>query len=102
MYVTPTLRNSDARHTGRGSKGFGAVFYPLCMGREPLSIDVAQHHVPDINDFVLADGTIVLPDGITLTSFFDQNRAAFGDLPSYRFIDYAKAQDGQVVELSWN
>jgi acyl-CoA synthetase (AMP-forming)/AMP-acid ligase II len=102
MYVTPTFGNGDARHTGVGSKGFGAVFYPLCMGRETLSIDGAKHQVPDINDFVLADGTIVLPDGITLTSFFEQNRAAFGDLPSYRFIDYVKDQDGHVVELSWN
>ena len=56
----------------------------------------------DINDYVLADGTIVLPDGLTLTSFLDQNRAAFGDRPSYRFIDYAKDPDGRVVELSWN
>jgi acyl-CoA synthetase (AMP-forming)/AMP-acid ligase II len=74
----------------------------MCMGWLPSSIRAAQPEVADINDYVLADGTIVLPDGVTLTSFFDQNRAAFGDLPSYRFIDYAKDQDGRVVELSWN
>ncbi len=56
----------------------------------------------DINDYVLADGTIVLPDGLTLTSFLDQNRAAFGDRPAYRFVDYAKDPDGRVVDLSWN
>ncbi len=39
---------------------------------------------------------------MTLTSFFEGNRAAFGDLPAYRFIDYAKEQDGRVVDLSWN
>ncbi|MGO9153408.1 fatty acyl-AMP ligase [Mycobacterium sp.] len=72
------------------------------MGRDPLSINAAQPMVADINDYVLADGTIVIPDGVTLTSFFDQNRKAFGDLPSYRFIEYAKDQDGRVVELSWN
>src|SRR5208283_5288420 len=72
------------------------------MGRDPLSINATQPMVADINDYVLADGTIVLPDGVTLTSFFDQNRKAFGDLPSYRFIEYAKDQDGRVVELSWN
>src|ERR1700733_8008627 len=72
------------------------------MGRPHLSVDAAKPLVADINDYVLADGTIVLPDGLTLTSFFDQNRAAFGDRPSYRFIDYAKEQDGRVVELSWN
>lgn len=55
----------------------------------------------DINDYVLADGTIALPDGVTLTSFFAQNTAAFGDRLSYRFIDYAKDQDGRVVDLTW-
>ncbi len=62
----------------------------------------AQPRVADINDFVRADGSIFLPDGITLTSFFDLNRQAFGELPSYRFIDYAKDQDGRLVEMSWN
>jgi acyl-CoA synthetase (AMP-forming)/AMP-acid ligase II len=72
------------------------------MGRNPSLIRAAQPAVADINDYVLADGTIVLPDNGTLTSFLDQNRAAFGDRPSYRFIDYAKDQDGHIVELSWN
>ncbi len=57
--------------------------------------------VGDIADYVRADGTIVVPDGVTLTSFLDRNQALFGDRPSYRFIDYAKNQDGQLVELSW-
>jgi acyl-CoA synthetase (AMP-forming)/AMP-acid ligase II len=72
------------------------------MGRAPLTIDAGQPRVADINDYVRADGTIFLPDGLTLTSFFEGNRAAFGDLPAYRFIDYAKDPDGQVVDLSWN
>ena len=72
------------------------------MGRAPSLIRGAQPALADINDYVLADGTIVLPDGITLTSFFDQNRKAFGDRPSYRFIDYAKDPNGRVDELSWN
>jgi acyl-CoA synthetase (AMP-forming)/AMP-acid ligase II len=58
--------------------------------------------VVDINEYVLADGTIVLPDDAKLTKYFDQNRAAFGDRPSYRFIDYAKELDGRMVELGWN
>ena len=62
----------------------------------------AQPAVADINDYVLADGTIVLPDYATVTWFFDQNRAAYGDRPSYKFIDYAKEQDGRLLELSWN
>lgn len=72
------------------------------MRRDPSSNTAIQPRVADINDFVLADGSIVLPDGLTLTAFFEQNRAAFGELPSYRFIDYAKEQDGRVVELTWN
>jgi acyl-CoA synthetase (AMP-forming)/AMP-acid ligase II len=72
------------------------------MGRNPLSTSTLAPTVADINDYVLADGTIVLPDGLTLTSYLDQNRAAFGERPSYRFIDYAKHPDGRVVELSWN
>lgn len=58
--------------------------------------------VGDLADYVRADGTIVVPDGVTLTSFLDRNRAAFGDRRSYRFIDFAKEQDGQAVDLSWN
>jgi acyl-CoA synthetase (AMP-forming)/AMP-acid ligase II len=72
------------------------------MGRAPSSICAAQPAVVDINEYVLADGTIVLPDDAKLTKYFDQNRAAFGDRLSYRFIDYAKELDGRTVELSWN
>jgi acyl-CoA synthetase (AMP-forming)/AMP-acid ligase II len=72
------------------------------MGSDPPSIRAAHFAVADINEYVLADGTIVLPDDAKLTKYFDQNRAAFGDRPSYRFIDYAKELDGRTVELSWN
>src|SRR5436305_12774 len=72
------------------------------MSQDPSLIRAAQPAVADINDYVHADGTIVLPDYATVTWFFDQNRAAYGDRPSFRFIDYAKEQDGRVVELSWN
>jgi acyl-CoA synthetase (AMP-forming)/AMP-acid ligase II len=72
------------------------------MGRNALSNTAVQPAVADLNDYVLADGTIVIPDGVTLTSFLDQNRAAFGERPAYRFIDYAHDPDGRVVELSWN
>ncbi|MGB9226754.1 fatty acyl-AMP ligase [Mycobacterium sp.] len=72
------------------------------MSRDALAFNAAAPPRADINDYVLADGSIVIPDGLTLTSFFDQNRAAFGDRPAYRFVDYAKEQNGRVVELSWN
>jgi acyl-CoA synthetase (AMP-forming)/AMP-acid ligase II len=67
-----------------------------------VSNSALQPTVADINDFVLADGTIVLPEGLRLTSFLAQNRAAYGESPSYRFIDYAKDPEGRLVELSWN
>ncbi len=47
-------------------------------------------------------GKIVVPEGVTLTSNFDHNRAQLGDSPAYRFLDYSQDQDGRVVELSWN
>ncbi len=72
------------------------------MGRAPLSVNAAQPGVADISDYVRADGTIVLPDDGSLTSFLEQNRNALGDCPAYRFIDHAKDLDGRVVELSWN
>ncbi|HEY0228570.1 MAG TPA: AMP-binding protein, partial [Mycobacterium sp.] len=72
------------------------------MGRNPPPTDAVQPTVADINDYVAADGTIVIPDGMTLTSYFDRNRQVFGDSPSYRFIDYAKDPDGRVVDMSWN
>jgi acyl-CoA synthetase (AMP-forming)/AMP-acid ligase II len=43
-----------------------------------------------------------VPQGATLTSNFDRNRAQFGDSPAYRFIDYSQEQDGRVAEVSWN
>jgi acyl-CoA synthetase (AMP-forming)/AMP-acid ligase II len=81
---------------------FATAFILFGMGRNALAINAALPPAGDINDYVLADGSIVIPDGLTLTSFFDQNRAEFGDRLSYRFVDYAKEQGGRVVELSWN
>jgi acyl-CoA synthetase (AMP-forming)/AMP-acid ligase II len=54
----------------------------------------------DVNAF--SGGTIEVPEGVTLTSYFDRNRAVHGDSPAYRFIDYSQEQDGRVVELTWN
>ncbi|MGB8407198.1 MAG: fatty acyl-AMP ligase [Mycobacterium sp.] len=71
------------------------------MGREALSGTEAES-AQAIENYVRADGTIVIPDGITLTSFLTRNRAIHGDEPSYRFIDYSQNSDGEVVELSWN
>lgn len=71
------------------------------MGLDPLSPNAAAPALADINDFVRPDGSIVVPEGMHLTSFFDQNKAVFGDRPSYRFIDYFKEHDGRMVEATW-
>nr|WP_156772041.1 fatty acyl-AMP ligase [Mycobacterium sp. 1245805.9] len=47
-------------------------------------------------------GGIVVPEGVTLTSNFDHNRASLGDSPAYRFIDYSQDQEGRILELTWN
>ncbi|GAS97499.1 long-chain-fatty-acid--AMP ligase FadD32 [Mycolicibacterium canariasense] len=72
------------------------------MGREALSGNIVENAAASIEGYVRADGTIVIPDGVTLTSFLDRNRAIYGDAPSYRFLDYSQDADGRVVELSWN
>ncbi len=72
------------------------------MGREALSDNIVETAVPSIEEYVRADGSIVIPDGITLTSFLDRNRAAYGEAPAYRFLDYSQDADGRAVELSWN
>ena len=72
------------------------------MGREALSGNIVENAAASIEDYVRADGTIVIPDGVTLTSFLDRNRAIYGDAPSYRFLDYSQDADGRAVELSWN
>lgn len=48
------------------------------------------------------EGTISVPDGLTLTSYFDHNRELHGDSPAYRFLDYSQEPDGRPVVLSWN
>ncbi len=56
----------------------------------------------DADTYGFSDGTIFVPEGMTLTSNFDRNRAELGDNPAYRFIDYSQDQDGRAVELTWN
>jgi acyl-CoA synthetase (AMP-forming)/AMP-acid ligase II len=55
----------------------------------------------DADPFASPSSTIVVPEGMTLTSYLDRNRAELGDSLSYRFIDYSQDHDGRVVELSW-
>lgn len=72
------------------------------MGRDPFATSAVDESKSNIENYVRDDGTIVVPDGVTLTSFLDHNRFTFGDEPSYRFLDYSTDPDGRAVELSWN
>lgn len=72
------------------------------MGRDPFATSAVDASTSNIENYVRDDGTIVVPDGVTLTSFLDRNRFTFGDEPSYRFLDYSTDSDGRAVELSWN
>jgi acyl-CoA synthetase (AMP-forming)/AMP-acid ligase II len=56
----------------------------------------------DADPFASDTGAIVVPEGLTLTSYFDKNRAEHGDSPAYRFLDYSQDSDGRPVVLSWN
>jgi acyl-CoA synthetase (AMP-forming)/AMP-acid ligase II len=55
-----------------------------------------------VDPFALHAGVIAVPEGLTLTSYFDHNRAEHGDSPAYRFLDYSQEADGRPVVLSWN
>ncbi|WP_029112391.1 fatty acyl-AMP ligase [Mycobacterium sp. URHB0044] len=54
-----------------------------------------------IEDCLDGDGAVALPPGTTLPSLIDRNIANVGDTVAYRYLDYARAADGQAVELTW-
>ncbi len=56
----------------------------------------------DLDSYLVGGTSIVVPEGVTLTSYFEDNRDTFGDSAAYRFIDYAQEQDGRVVQITWN
>jgi acyl-CoA synthetase (AMP-forming)/AMP-acid ligase II len=56
----------------------------------------------DADPFASDSGPILAPEGLTLISYFDHNRAEHGDSPAYRFIDYSQEPDGRPVVLTWN
>lgn len=62
---------------------------------------VTEAGLLQIEDCLDADGGIVLPPGTTLMSLIDRNIAAVGDSVAYRYLDYAGADDGRAVEISW-
>jgi acyl-CoA synthetase (AMP-forming)/AMP-acid ligase II len=56
---------------------------------------------PELNDYLGADGEIVLPEGVNLVTFLDRHIDDISDGIAYRFLDYARDADGEMVELTW-
>src|ERR1700739_847910 len=54
-----------------------------------------------LEDYLDAEGNIVIPDGATLISVLYRNITDLGDAVSYRHLDYGRVSDGEPVELSW-
>lgn len=55
----------------------------------------------DIDDCVDSRGEIALPPGMTLVSLIERNVANVGDKVAYRYLDFARVQDGDVAEITW-
>src|ERR1700756_180486 len=54
-----------------------------------------------IEDCLDAEGGVVMPPGATLISLIERNIANVGDAVAYRYLDYSRASDGQVTEVTW-
>jgi fatty-acyl-CoA synthase len=54
-----------------------------------------------IEDCLDAEGGVALPSGVTLISLIDRNIANVGDATAYRYLDYSRAADVQVDEVTW-
>ena len=55
-----------------------------------------------VEDYLDADGRIVVPPGTTLTSYLDHNIATLGDEVAYRYLDFTQHRDGHAIELTWS
>lgn len=54
-----------------------------------------------IEDCFDEHGGVALPAGATLISLIERNIANVGDSVAYRYLDYSRSGDGQVLELTW-
>ncbi|GAY16888.1 fatty acyl-AMP ligase [Mycobacterium sp. shizuoka-1] len=54
-----------------------------------------------IEDCLDGAGGVVLPPGVTLISLIERNVAHIGDAVAYRYLDYSRAAEPDVVELTW-
>jgi fatty-acyl-CoA synthase len=55
----------------------------------------------DIADCVNAAGRVALPPGTTLISLIDRNIANVGQTVAYRYLDFGRSPEGEVLELTW-
>ncbi|WP_292988317.1 fatty acyl-AMP ligase [Mycobacterium sp.] len=63
--------------------------------------DGSRFDRPELTDYLDADGSIVLPDGVSLVTFLDRHIDDIGDSIAYRFLDYSHDPDGSTIELTW-
>jgi acyl-CoA synthetase (AMP-forming)/AMP-acid ligase II len=56
---------------------------------------------PELTDYLDADGSIVLPEGVNVVTFLDRHIADIGDAIAYRYLDYTRDADGKVIDLTW-
>jgi fatty-acyl-CoA synthase len=71
------------------------------MSSGPRHVFEAPAGLLRIEDCLDADGGVILPAGTTLISLIDRNIANVGDAVAYRYLDYSRAVDGQLQELTW-
>jgi fatty-acyl-CoA synthase len=62
---------------------------------------VVHNGLLQIEDCLDAQGSIVLPPGVTLIALIDRNAANIGDSIAYRYLDFTRSVEGQAVELTW-
>jgi acyl-CoA synthetase (AMP-forming)/AMP-acid ligase II len=56
---------------------------------------------PELTDYLDADGSIVLPEGVNLVTFLDRHIDNIGDSIAYRYLDYTQHADGKAIDLTW-
>ncbi|BBZ28616.1 nitrate ABC transporter substrate-binding protein [Mycolicibacterium madagascariense] len=71
------------------------------MARGARQDFVAPTGLLRIEDCLDAEGNVEMPPDVTLSSLIDRNITFVGDAVAYRYLDYAGADDGRVVELTW-
>jgi acyl-CoA synthetase (AMP-forming)/AMP-acid ligase II len=54
-----------------------------------------------LTDYLDAEGSIVLPEGVNLVTMLDRHIDDIGDAVAYRFLDYSRDSDGEMIELTW-